>query len=200
MKEYHIESIIEFSPYQKDLRKYRESWIGCSFAEKKEEINEYIYSHRGAYPSKNMRNIREGVFMAKADTTMEDLQSLATIIKKEYGIDCFQISIEGAKKGQVRVHMLFDWYDRENKKVLKLSTTHIANLSVLILHELNLQVPHELTPTWHRYIIRNRYRENKNCFKELEAVCKVKGLTRQQNTLLRESMAYLELMCKYSLR
>lgn len=191
MKEY----LIQFGSCKKDLRHFQEFWMSCSYEEYFKNVVDAIVARKGIPPSKNMRFIRIGTFAIKKSTTMEELQHLSDLIRHIFGIDCFQIAIERPKKKVHVAFMLFGWYDETKGKTIKMSSTEMFKISALILHELELPTPSDMSPTFYRYLIRNLYRENRNCFKELLEVCRSKGLTRSQHTLLRESMNYLEMMC-----
>ena len=188
-----IDNVIKFSPRKSDLATTQETWVGESYASRREKIVSYIEEHTEFPPPPNMRFIREGVFRIKKTTTMKQLRSLAERIKEECVIDCFQITIN---RRQNQARMLFDWYDYKETKCFYLFSTYQMNLTVLIIRFLDLPLPQHLSPQWLRYFLLREYNDNKNAFKELLERLKYARLSKKQFLLLNDTIAYVEKVCQ----
>lgn len=188
-----IENVIKFSPRQSDLRTTSEMWIGDSYAQRKKKVLSYIKENLNCVPSPKMWFIREGVFTIKSGTTMEQLRGLAERIKEECVIDCFQISISRHKR---QACMLFDWYDYKNKKCFYMFSTYQLRISVMIIRYLDLPTPKDLTPQWSKFFLKWEYRKDKKAFTNLLERLKYVRLNKRQYQLLKDSLTYVNNVCK----
>lgn len=157
-----------------DLRPSKESWSGASFTSRKEEIYRYYYRYFKAYPRKSMDIIKRGVIDIRKDTTLDDLQQLATLIERDYNISCFQIAIY---RSNHEAHMLFDCFDRVSKSNYRIHTTQMKHLYVLIIETLNLSVPMKDMIPLMRYYLYYIFKKDKNVFRNRLDVLKHLDLT-----------------------
>lgn len=101
----------------------------------------------GQIMQKKATPIREGVVVIQKNTTMADLQRLASEYERRFGIHVFQISIhkdEGhvaAKnwKPNLHAHLVFDWSDLTTGRSMKLSRQQMAEMQTITAEVLEME-------------------------------------------------------------
>ena len=186
------DDVIKFSNRNSDLEKTEESWVGSSYDDRLEDIMDNIVKTTGFAPSKNMQPIREGVFLIKESTTVDDLKSLAVRINEVYLIDCFQISID---RDNNTAHMLFDFNIRDKGKSVVLNRSEQIVLSVMILRYLDLPRP-DCAEEWMGYFLKGRYTDNEDVFENWLNNLKHKKLNKNDFNLAKEMSIFVKQMCK----
>lgn len=141
----------ELDYVRKDLTHLNESWTdprykGKSFSEIRQDIADRYKAHIGQKMQSKMVPLREGVVVIDNNTTMEQLQKLATAMEEKFGIKTIQIHIhrdEGHKgseewKPNLHAHMVFDW-TQPNGKSLSLNKSHMSELQTLVADVLGME-------------------------------------------------------------
>lgn len=137
----------ELDYVSKELTHLNEVWDAPGFtsiqAAKEEARRLYEDSHLKKQHSK-ATPIREGVVVIDEKTTMADLQHLATLIERRWGVKCLQIAIhrdEGhtnAKtwKPNLHAHMVFRWTNDqgENPRLSKAEMSQLQDMVADTLH------------------------------------------------------------------
>lgn len=154
-----------------------------------DEINPRLSSIRQLYKEKvgqNMQKkatpIREAVVNIKSDTTIDDLKALADDLRREKGIDCFQIHVhrdEGKSIDDINyhAHMVFDWQNKATGKSFKLNRQDISEIQDIVAERLKME--------------RGERKENTNR-QRLEAVEYKAHQEEQKMKILQEENALLE--------
>lgn len=186
------DEFIKFIYRDCDLEKGEESWIGAYYDDRLEDIVENFIESTGFKPSKNMRPIREGVFVVKDSTTIDDLKDLAERIKEFYLIDCFQIAIDRESN---TAHMLFDFNIRDKGKSVVLNRSEHIVLSVMIILSLDLPYP-DNTDKWMGYFLKGRFTDNESVFEDWLNNLKHKKLNKKDYNLAKEMSIFAKQMCQ----
>lgn len=131
------------------LQVNNESSVSDTIAERMKKVQAHCKNVSGRKLQKNAMVIREAVVNLKPGTTMDDLKKLASELRKQYGIHCFQIHIhrdEGHKDpntGEFKInhhaHMVFDWQDREKGTVVKLNRVQMSQIQTLVANTLEME-------------------------------------------------------------
>lgn len=187
-----FDDVIKFSICEADLAPQPEHWQRESYAHRLNSILESVELKTGFPPSKNMRPIREGVFVVKDDTTIDDLVALGSKLRQWYTIDCFQCSIDRENN---MAHMLFDWNDRETAKSVYINRSQQIAMSVMILRTLNLPRP-EGTELWLRFFISAEYSDDQRVFTSILDQLKHAKLGRKNYHIARDVLTYVQQVCQ----
>ena len=182
-----ITEIFEIKPRGRDLYPNKEMWVGETYAEREAKIVAYIMEKTFSTPHVNMKYIREIIFKIKEDTTIDDLKKLAGLIKEKCVIDCFQITIN--RRGNI-AHLLFDWYDYKKAECFYLYDSYQLTLSVLILRELQLPIPNNLTGKWIKYFIQYDQSKNPTIFNDLMDEIKHLKLKKKKYIFIKNVLEY----------
>ena len=188
-----IQQVFKIIPRQRDLHPTKEMWVGESYESREAKI----IAANGTVPHANMKFVREVTFEIKKSTTINDLRALAVCIKEECVIECFQISINRQKNV---AHMLFDWYDYDNRQCFYLYESYQMAMSAMIIRKLHLSFPKDLSSKWLRYFLTRKYKDNNKIYKQLLEELKHKNLTKEAFRLLRQMTEYIEDVCKTAAR
>ena len=183
--------LIKFVRHYADLKPTSEMWVKESFAARKKDILEDFVRREDRLPSHKMSYVRKATFPINSDTSMEDLWVLSSKIKKQFGIDAFQIAI---KRTAQCAYFLFDFYDRKMGGCYWLTIVEQRYLLVLIVRTLKLEeslIPDHLL----RYYFLLEYKDNPNIFRQNMALLKQKGLGKKIYYFIRNSLKFTELVC-----
>ena len=154
--ERHNERIGELHYVFKNRTKDNESWKADpneSINQRYEKIARLTKKLTGRSIQAKATPIREAVLNLRHDHTMDDLHRLRGALKKEYGIDAFQIHIHrdegyGPKEGKpfygpvklnLHAHMVFDWQDKKTGKSFKLYKQDMSKIQDLVSETLNME-------------------------------------------------------------
>lgn len=184
--------IIKVVKRSSDLDHTSEMWVKCSYEERRQEIVNFITDNKGYEPSPNMMFIREVVFDVPDHATIYDLKHSLEQIKRDCGLDCFQISIDRANR---KAHMLFDWYDRNAQECVYLYITLEYKLSVILLKATKSPIP-MTSGSWLRYYIFDEYNDNPEVFDDFLDWAKHQDISKEQYEFLRFSFEFLKFMCQ----
>lgn len=187
-----FDDVIKFRRYTSDLERTAEYWQSDSYSVREEKIIDAIIKLTDIPPSANMYYIKEGSFLVKDETTLEQLIILAAKMRSWLYIDCFQISID--RKTNM-AHMLFDWNDRTTGKSLYINRSEQIALSVLIIRYLDLPRP-ESADLWLRYFLVGEYTEDPKVFTNLLERLKDADLGDKNYRLARDVLTYITQMCE----
>ena len=142
-----------------------EQWIGESIADREKTIKRLCKQISGRKMQKNAEPIREGVVNLQEHHTMEDLHKLKADLEKKWGFEIIQMHLhkdEGVAikddKNQViepksldpnrvnyHAHLVFDWQDKENGKMLRYARGQMADLQTDVAKSLGMQRGKERT-------------------------------------------------------
>ncbi|OBS14794.1 hypothetical protein ATE49_19345 [Elizabethkingia miricola] len=127
-----------FDYIRKDLSSKNEYWQEEKIAVRLIKIENYCKEKSGRKLQKNAMPIREAVVVIKEDTTMLDLQNLASKLQEELRIRIFQIAIHKDEghydketnewKPNYHAHLVADWQDLETGKTLKHQSFHYSKM------------------------------------------------------------------------
>lgn len=134
------DAFLKFNRSDRDLRPFRESWKSDTYENRLNTIKESMVAsgRQKGTPSPNMIIIKEGVFPVDSHVLIPDLITLSEIIRREFMIECFQITIDRQNN---LAHMLFDWYDQDKMQSYSINRSEHIMLSVLIVKTLNITEP-----------------------------------------------------------
>lgn len=187
-----IDSILNIETGVADLTHTPEFYQTSSFEEKKEEILAVILEKKRFKPFASMKIIREISFFIKHSITLWQLQGLAFQIEQQFGPSCFQISIDRQTN---TAHMLCSWIINETGDCIVLNRTEQKKLSVLVLDFLDLPRP-RCADMWLRYFLVNKYESNPSVFSKQIELLERSEYESLSYPVLRDSLKYVELMCK----
>lgn len=139
-----------------------------------------------------MKLIRSISFFIKRSITLWQLQSLANRIEIMFGPSCFQISIDRANN---TAHLLCGWIDKETGDCIVLNRTEQKRLSVLILDFLDLPRP-RCADMWLRYFLLNKYDNDTSIFSKQIEYLERSEFESLSYPVLRDSLKYVEMVCK----
>ncbi|MYY26310.1 hypothetical protein [Elizabethkingia anophelis] len=127
-----------FDYIRKDLSSKNEYWQKEKIADRLIKIENYCKEKSGRKLQKNAMPIREAVVVIKEDTTMLELQNLASKLQEELRIRIFQIAIHKDEghydketkewKPNYHAHLVADWQDLETGKTLKHQSFHYSKM------------------------------------------------------------------------
>ncbi|EHM7983032.1 hypothetical protein [Elizabethkingia anophelis] len=127
-----------FDYIRKDLSSKNEYWQKEKIADRLIKIENYCKEKSGRKLQKNAMPIREAVVVIKEDTTMLELQNLASKLQEELKIRIFQIAIHKDEghydketkewKPNYHAHLVADWQDLETGKTLKHQSFHYSKM------------------------------------------------------------------------
>ncbi|MCT3897364.1 hypothetical protein HZQ13_04555 [Elizabethkingia anophelis] len=127
-----------FDYIRKDLSSKNEYWQEEKIADRLIKIENYCKEKSGRKLQKNAMPIREAVVVIKEDTTMLELQNLASKLQEELRIRIFQIAIHKDEghydketkewKPNYHAHLVVDWQDLETGKTLKHQSFHYSKM------------------------------------------------------------------------
>lgn len=132
---------------REDLSHKNESWENDTVKNRREEIKKKYEASVKQKMQKKATPIREGVFLFKPETTMEDCKRLASDIEKKFGIRTFQIHLhrdEGHQdqdewKPNLHGHLVFDWTNPKDGKSIKLDKDDMSELQTLVAETLGME-------------------------------------------------------------
>ena len=139
-----------------------------------------------------MKLIREIRFFIKQSTTLWKLRCLAGKIERMFGISCFQISIDRENN---TAHMLCSWIKKETGECIVLNRTEQKRLSVLVLDFLDLPRP-RCADMWLRYFLLNKYDNDSSVFSRQIGYLERAQYNSLSYSVLRDSLKYVEMVCK----
>ena len=175
-----------------DLEKTDIFWASDTYVNKLQDINNCFKEKTGGFPSANMQPIRKITISVGVDTKMFMLQIFAKDLKNNFGIDCFQISLD---KDSHTAIFLFDWYDRDNGCSRYIYKTLQKKIEVMAMHQLGLSCKSKNDELLRLYL-KNQYRQNKDIYKNLlEKVGNAK-MGKGSYQLLEIIINYVELVCQ----
>ncbi len=162
--EAHNERRVNLNYILKGFEGHHEHWKTDTISSRLNAIKDLYCMRVGQRMQPNSSPIREGLAVIKAETTMQDLQRLASTFESRFGIECFQIHIhrdEGhiltsqevanAKAMGVEIpeigtpiinhhaHMIFDWQDKVTGKSIKLSPADTREMQTLAAEVLGME-------------------------------------------------------------
>ena len=156
----HNERIGELDYVFSDLTQDNASWKVDEIQNRYNAISELTKEKTGRKIQAKATPIREAVVNLKPNHTIECVKQLTNSLKKEYGLDAFQIHIhrdEGKSREELNfhAHILFDWQDKETGKSFKLNRKDMSRIQDITAEALDMS--------------RGELKENSNT-KRLEAV------------------------------
>ena len=142
--ERHNERKQELDYVHSDLTANNESWKADSIQERRQEAESLCKEKTGRRMQAKATPIREAVVNLNADHTMADLKELAAELKKQKGIDCFQIHIhrdEGKSREELNhhAHMVFGWQDKKTGKSIKLNRRDMSEVQTIVAEKLGME-------------------------------------------------------------
>lgn len=127
-----------FDYIRKDLSSKNEYWQEDKISDRILKIETYCKQKSGRKLQKNAMPIREAVVVIKEDTTMLELQNLASKLQEELRIRIFQIAIHKDEghydketndwKPNYHAHLVADWQDLGTGKTLKHQSFHYSKM------------------------------------------------------------------------
>ena len=175
-----------------DLVRTPEYYQTATFEQKKEELLALIYQKKKLKPFASMKLIRSISFFIKRSISLWQLQGLANKIEAMFGPSCFQISIDRENN---TVHMLCGWIDKKTGECIVLNRTEQKRLSVLILDYLDLPRP-RCADMWLRYFLLNKYDNDNSVFSRQIEFLERSEYESLSYPVLRDSLKYVEMVCK----
>ncbi|MBS1491409.1 MAG: hypothetical protein JSS93_12860 [Bacteroidetes bacterium] len=162
--EAHNERRVNLNYILKGFEGHHEHWKTDTISSRLSVIKDLYYTRVGQRMQPNSSPIREGLAVIKAETTMQDLQRLASVFASRFGIECFQIHIHrdeghiltsqeavnaeamGVEIPEVgtpiinhHAHMIFDWQDKTNGKSIKLSPADTREMQTITAQVLGME-------------------------------------------------------------
>lgn len=186
------DSVLKFTCRAANLDRTEEFWQCDTSDDRYDTIMKDIVKATGLSASKNMKPIREGVFLVNDDTTIDDLRKLAELIRQQYKIDCFQIAIERPSN---TAHMLFDFNDRETAMSIVINRSQHIALSAMILRYLHLPRP-ESSEQWLFHYLKERINDNPAAITKLLDKLNHSKLSKEDVGLIRDALNYVKLKCQ----
>ena len=127
-----------------ELQGNNETWKVEEIDARLKDIQKYCKEKSGRKMQKNAEPIREAVVNLNSHHSMKDLQKLSEDLKREKGIECFQIHIhreEGKSRQEINYHehILFDWQDKDTGKTRKLNRLDISQIQTIVANSLNME-------------------------------------------------------------
>lgn len=189
------QQFITFSARRTGLDKLDEYWQSCDFDTIRASVARDIVKARGYEPNSNNRLFREGAFLIKGSTMIEDIVALVGPIKERFGIECFQIAIDRTNN---EAHMLFCCLDKKHRNghSVAMNNTDHTKLSVYLLRKLHLPRP-SCADYWQRYFLLDAYTEDKNVFaREVDRIMHDDNIPARSFDVIQDALNYAENVCK----
>lgn len=175
-----------------DLPMQPEYWAEETYAARYKKLIKVAEKKTSFLPYCNTKVIREISFEISPSTTLEQIKEVCQAFEKRFKVSCFQISIDRSVQ---TAHLLFAWIDLETGKAVKLNVNTLKRATGMFLRRLHLPHPKDYEQ-WIRYILIDAYEENPDVFKQqYRAICK-QGKETESNHIIRDALAYAELMSK----
>lgn len=187
--------IISVEKMTEGLDKLSEYWESASFEAKDKETRARFKSVKGYLPHPNLKMYRQVSFKIKASVSVDDIRSLAKVIRQRYKLDCFQVSVNRPTN---EAHMLFVWLDEEMNGIV-FTDFDYKKLAVLILRYLNLPRPAVMTPLV-KFFLKDAYMLNEDVFSQQLDVLFHTRIPGINYSLLADALRYAESMCKGELK
>ncbi|MCR9252075.1 MAG: plasmid recombination protein [bacterium] len=147
--EIHNERLKEFDYVRKDLSHLNVSWKIDSIENRLTLIKSRYFESVGQKMQSKSTPIREGVFLIKPGTTMQDCKSMSDELESKFGIKAFQIHLhrdEGHYNAETKEwkpnlhgHILFDWTDINTGKSIKLNKNDMAKVQTIVAESLGME-------------------------------------------------------------
>ena len=142
-------------------------------------------------PCKNMALTKKLSFRLPEGITIPELRNLGDKIHKNFGIECFQISID---RDTSMVNMLFDVVDRKTAQSVYLNVSDKKLLTTLIAKELHSNETDD-DPTSLRYKILLEYKEDPTIFSKYKSFLANTNIGTKGYTNLLDILNYMEHLC-----
>lgn len=187
-----IDNVLTIKTGASDLFYTPEFFQIATYEQCREELLSLIYQKKRIKPFASMKLIREIRFFIKQSTTLWKLRCLARKIEIMFGISCFQISIDRENN---TAHMLCSWIKKETGECIVLNRTEQKRLSVLVLDFLDLPRP-RCADMWLRYFLLNKYDNDSSVFSRQIGYLERAQYNSLSYSVLRDSLKYVEMVCK----
>lgn len=187
-----IDNVLTIKTGVSDLFYTPEFFQIATYEQCREELLSLIYQKKRIKPFASMKLIREIRFFIKQSTTLWKLRCLARKIERMFGISCFQISIDRENN---TAHMLCSWIKKETGECIVLNRTEQKRLSVLVLDFLDLPRP-RCADMWLRYFLLNKYDNDSSVFSRQIGYLERAQYNSLSYSVLRDSLKYVEMVCK----
>lgn len=187
-----IDNVLTIKTGASDLFYTPEFFQIATYEQCREELLSLIYQKKRITPFASMKLIREIRFFIKQSTTLWKLRCLAGKIERIFGISCFQISIDRENN---TAHMLCSWIKKETGECIVLNRTEQKRLSVLVLDFLDLPRP-RCADMWLRYFLLNKYDNDSSVFSRQIGYLERAQYNSLSYSVLRDSLKYVEMVCK----
>jgi hypothetical protein len=178
----HNERLGELDYVYSDLTPNNDSWSIDNIEKRFDAISTLYKEKVGQKIQAKATPIREAVVNLRQDHTIESVRKLTDSLKKEYGLDAFQIHIhrdEGKTPEELNyhAHILFDWQNKETGKSFKLNRQDMSRVQDITAESLGMS--------------RGELKENSNTVR-LEAVEYKRQEEEKRVDKLQEQVALLE--------
>ena len=140
--EQHNQRLKHLDYVRPDLSHQNERWVGVAdLPAHLDNLKTLVKDKTGRSMQAKATPIREGVIVIKQDTTIEQLQGLATAIEQRWGIKTLQIythkdeghtDSDGSWKPNLHAHIVFDWVNHDTGKSIKLSKQDMAEMQTMV--------------------------------------------------------------------
>lgn len=140
--EQHNQRLKHLDYVRPDLSHQNERWVGVAdLPAHLEHLKTLVKEKTGRKMQAKATPIREGVIVIKQDTTIAQLQGLASAIEQRWGIKTLQIythkdeghtDSEGTWKPNLHAHIVFDWIDHTTGKSIKMSKQDMAEMQTMV--------------------------------------------------------------------
>ena len=139
-----------------------------------------------------MQPIRKMTVSVSEETTMMMVEVFVKDIRLNFGIECFQISLDTKNN---KAYMLFDWYNREEGQCRYIYKTLQNKIEVMAMQHLCLPCDSKNEELLRLYL-KNAYRQNKDIYKNLLEKVGNARMGRSSYSLLSILINYVELVCQ----
>lgn len=187
-----IDHVLTIETGNADLVRTPEYYQSATFEQKREELVELIFQKKKFKPFASMKLVRDVSFFIKRSISLWQLQCLAGKIESMFGPSCFQMSIDRESN---TVHMLCGWIDKETGDCIVLNRTEQKRLSVLVLDYLDLPRP-RCADMWLRYFLLNKFDNDSSVFSRQIEYLERAEYENLSYHVLRDSLKYVEMVCK----
>ena len=140
--ETHNLRLMDYKHVEKDLSIHNYSWgTENKISEIRKEINEIYQKKTGQRMQRKATPIREGVFLIEAHHKNEDVLKVVQKIGRKYGIKPLQLhihrdeghhkSVESGEEGwkpNLHAHVIFEWFNRDTGKTVKLDRKAMSDM------------------------------------------------------------------------
>ena len=142
--EAHNERLVPLDYNYPSLVENNESWKSEDIGTRYKRIVDRCKEVSGRKMQKNSIPIREAVVNLNANHQLSDLNRLASVLRLEKGIDCFQIHIhrdEGVSINEINyhAHMLFDWQNKDTGKMWRLNRLDLSQIQDTVAQTLSME-------------------------------------------------------------